>query len=61
MYRDRVGGYYSNGVFESGGRLDWNGVSSVGVRPVITLSSDVQIKSDATHDGTSAAKAFILQ
>ena len=37
------------------------GIPFGGVRPVITLSSDVQIKSDANHDGTSAAKAFILQ
>ena len=31
------------------------------IRAVVALSSDVQIKSDATHDGTSAAKAYILQ
>ena len=34
---------------------------SRGVRPVVTLSSDIQIKSDASHDGSTQAKAFILQ
>ena len=31
------------------------------VRPIITLPTDVQIKMDANHDGSSKDKAFILQ
>ena len=34
---------------------------SYGVRPVVSLSSDIQVKSDASHDGTTAAKAYMLQ
>ena len=39
---------------------DSNTISN-GVRPIVTLSPDVKIKTDATHDGSSAAKAFLLE
>ena len=35
--------------------------SSYGVRPVVSLGSDIQVKSDASHDGTSKDKAYILE